>query len=83
MQMTTSRQFLVRLAGVIAIAIGLVIPGSAAAAWHDGPALNECTQDGCAIVTQADLGKLKHDARVRTPAAVSFPTDQLSPHFVP
>jgi hypothetical protein len=78
-----SRQSLVRLAGVIAIAIGLALPGSAAAATPTEPGLRECTDDGCAIVTRGDLRKLKHDARVRAPAAVSAPTDRFSPRFVP
>lgn len=83
MQMTLSRQFLVRFAGVIAIAIGLTMPGNAAAATPQGPALTECMQDGCAIVTQGDLRKLKHDARVRTPSAVAVPIDPYRPSFVP
>lgn len=81
MQMTLSRQSLVRLVGVIAIAIGLFLPGSTAAAFPQGPALRECMEDGCAVVTERDLATLRRNARLGTEAPLPFPTDRFSPHF--
>ena len=83
MQMTLSRHSVVRLVGVIAIAIGLLLPGSAAAVSPQGPVLRECMEDRCAVVTERDLATARRNARIEAAAPLPFPTDRFSPHFVP
>ncbi|HEX5167477.1 MAG TPA: hypothetical protein VFV93_18855 [Thermomicrobiales bacterium] len=73
---------MIRLAGIVAIASVMAIPGSVAAA-QPLVGLTECSHDGCEVVTQRDLNRPTRSVESSTPARITNPTDRTSPHFVP
>ncbi len=77
------RRSIVRLAGIVAIVTGLVMSSGSAAATHVGVGLTECNLDSCAVVTIENLKTARAERDLAVYRLRNFPSDRLSPRFIP
>ena len=82
MKQSNIRQSILRLAAVAAIAAGLLMSSGIAAAQKE-IGLRECNRDSCAVVTTDDLKTARAERGLAVYRLTPFPTDRLSPHFIP